>query len=211
MPRLVTFGCSHVYGHGLPDCHIEPDWPGLNPSKFAWPQLLADKLGYECINLAEPGIGNFEILMKIIKTNFLIDDIVITAWSYFDRFDFYKINDLEGNGIRFGNPSEEYKKIILNQSDNTNYLEQNYWNNWLTIQHAELILNSKNIKNFSYIGIQKRLKIDLDKPKLISLNNFFNDIELVSKDKALDNSHSGTISHRVQTKLIYNKIIDRIK
>ena len=51
MSRLITFGDSFTYGHGLVDCHVpEKNWQGPNPSKFAWPQVLGDMLGIEVIN-----------------------------------------------------------------------------------------------------------------------------------------------------------------
>ena len=56
--RLITFGCSNTYGHGLPDCHVPPNEAGPNPSKVAWPQLLADRRGLECVNLGQPGGSN---------------------------------------------------------------------------------------------------------------------------------------------------------
>ena len=44
MDRLVAFGCSYTYGHGLPDCIMAKGRAGKRPSKFAWPYLLAKKL-----------------------------------------------------------------------------------------------------------------------------------------------------------------------
>ena len=176
MPRLVTFGCSFVYGHGLPDCYNTDGSAGPNPSKFAWPQLLADKLGYECVNLSRCGSGNFEIFLKVLQTEFLPDDLVIIAWSFFPRFDYYTMLNIEGEGRRVPlsvDKSDIFSNIVAEQLRiNENYPEKNFWDNWLTIHHCELLLNSKNIKNFSYIGIN------------VSRNKgWFSNLEDTKKDK----------------------------
>ena len=64
MNNLFAFGCSLTYGHGMED-----NWDSNNnrpfdcsPSKKAWPFLLANMLNYNCINLAQPGASNKEIL-----------------------------------------------------------------------------------------------------------------------------------------------------
>lgn len=44
MSRLIAFGCSHTYGHGLPDCFIPPHRPGTDPSKLSWPYPLGELL-----------------------------------------------------------------------------------------------------------------------------------------------------------------------
>ena len=45
MSRLVVFGCSHTYGHGLRDCY-DPltGHPGPQPSLQAWPARLVELL-----------------------------------------------------------------------------------------------------------------------------------------------------------------------
>ena len=47
MNRLVTFGCSHTFGQALPDVWDSKKEEHLfhnGASKYAWPQLLANKL-----------------------------------------------------------------------------------------------------------------------------------------------------------------------
>ena len=83
--RLIAFGCSLTYGHGLPDCHVPPTEPGLEPSYFAWPQLLAEKLGRECVNLSEPGSSNKRIWHTLINFEFQESDIVFVLWASPDR------------------------------------------------------------------------------------------------------------------------------
>lgn len=85
MSRLVVFGCSLSFGTGLPDCWSEDSIPE-EPSKFAWPQLLADKLGIECVNLSEGGNSNKQIDYDVLNAEIKPDDIVIVQWSYMDRW-----------------------------------------------------------------------------------------------------------------------------
>ena len=76
MPRLVAFGCSHTYGEGLEDCwNWETRKAGPVASKFAWPQILANLLKRECVNLGRRGASNKEILHNIQMFDFEKDDI----------------------------------------------------------------------------------------------------------------------------------------
>lgn len=39
--KLVVFGCSFTFGHGLPDClDVNKKGPGTLPSKMAWSNHL---------------------------------------------------------------------------------------------------------------------------------------------------------------------------
>jgi hypothetical protein len=207
MPRLVTFGCSHTYGHGLFDCCDQDLNPGPHPSKYAWPQLVADKLGYECVNLSEPGSGNFQILITLLKTKLNPDDLVIIAFSYFIRYNFYTMTDKTGNGKMFkmsAAKSQITTNKVIETFDDEYWEEKNYWDNWLTIQHCELYLNSLNIRNFSFLNLPNGALET--KPDLIKLNNFWDDMKLILKDKGLDGKHPGMSSHKNQANKIYEKL-----
>jgi hypothetical protein len=43
--RIIAFGCSYTYGHGLPDC-LDDDkiTQGPTHSNLAYPSILAEKL-----------------------------------------------------------------------------------------------------------------------------------------------------------------------
>ena len=205
MPRLVTFGCSFTYGHGLPDCHVEPNLPGDSPSQHAWPNLLAKKLGYDCLNLAVCGSGNYQILLDILRTDFKPDDVVVIGYSYFTRFNYYQMIDKISEGTLVKYETAKHKLILLRDLNLiSHYDEKLYWDNWLVMQHAELLLNSKNIKNYSFLNVPHGA-IE-NKPDLIELNNFFNTIHLISKDYALDKKHPGIMSHRLQSERLYSII-----
>lgn len=83
--RVVVFGASYAYGHGLPDCHIAPNEPGIVPSKFAWPQIIANQLDAECLNMSEPGSSNKRIWHTIVNFDFKETDIIFVLWTGIDR------------------------------------------------------------------------------------------------------------------------------
>lgn len=84
--RLVTFGCSNTYGHGLPDCVDNALNFGPKPSKFAWPNHLARSLGIETIeNCAVPGSSNKQIARLILAYPFEKTDLVVVGWSFIER------------------------------------------------------------------------------------------------------------------------------
>jgi hypothetical protein len=86
MSRLIAFGCSHTYGHGLPDCFIPPYEPGKIPSKLAWPNHLAKLMNIDnVVNKSLCGSSCKEIWNEILKFNFEEDDVVFILWSFRDR------------------------------------------------------------------------------------------------------------------------------
>ena len=221
----MTFGCSHVFGHGLPDCitlAYEEDKdsktrsrfhaPGEKPSQFAWPSLLAEKLNRECLNLSEPGSSNLTILMEILKCDFKPDDLVIIGFTYFGRYNCHIFVDKAGSGNVIGKNTEDHRKMILADMGIKNSELREYWYNWLTIHHAMTYLKSINVKSFFHVGplwdtpdSGERIK-----PDMLEFDNFLDDVKLVYRDFALDNMHQGLESHRLQSELIYNRIKDRI-
>ena len=68
--RVIAFGCSFTFGHGLPDCFNPPKNPGKAPSKYAWPSLVANELNVKCINKSLPGSSNKRIWHNIGKFKF---------------------------------------------------------------------------------------------------------------------------------------------
>lgn len=62
--------------------------------KYVWPDILAEKLDMECVNLAQGGTGNEKIHNKIIDELCRPKNIglAICMWSSFDRWDFYNLS-----------------------------------------------------------------------------------------------------------------------
>lgn len=205
MPRLVTFGCSYTFGDGLPDVY-PPKIEDQAPSNFAWPKILADKLGYVCLNRGVPGSGNLEILLRVFKESYEPTDIVVIGWSHFTRYDFYKIIGKNHNGVRIYPKHSDFKKIILqNKFSDPNYQLNTFVKNWLCISHAYLFLSQQGIKNYFYLnttGWEAE-----EKPEYMPVEgnlNIFPDDYII--DRALDGSHAGLKSQELLAELIYNKI-----
>jgi len=167
----------------------------------------------ECLNLAEPGIGNLTILMKVLRTMFRPDDLVITGFSYFERYKLYQFDDIRtGKGSPINYHTDQYRNILAADEQNPHSSKDYFWYNWLAIQHVELFLNSKNIKNFAYQNVQKGSQVK--RPSMIDLKNYWDDMHLVlninghypNMDMALDNRHPGLESNKLQAEMIYNKI-----
>ena len=72
--KLLTVGDSFTYGEELADL------------TSAWPNLLAQNLGYELTNLARPGSGNTRMVRHCVEqaNNY---DLIIVAWSHFARIE----------------------------------------------------------------------------------------------------------------------------
>lgn len=83
--RVIAFGCSFTFGHGLPDCFTPPAESGNSPSKYAWPSLVAKELDVKCINKSVPGSSNKRIWHTIVNFKFKKDDIVFIMWTTPDR------------------------------------------------------------------------------------------------------------------------------
>lgn len=84
---LLVSGCSNTERSFYSEIHPELDttWP-------KWPELLAEKLNMDCVNLAKSGAGNEYIYTSILKYITEKDTsnigLVIPAWSQCQRKDF---------------------------------------------------------------------------------------------------------------------------
>lgn len=108
MSTLHTFGCSITQGFALPDT-IRPalddegrpltveeieqrgiHWSEIHvyrPSKWAWPQVLADQLGMVSVNHARRGACFQQIARQcaVGAKDIRPEDTVIVMWTYFSR------------------------------------------------------------------------------------------------------------------------------
>jgi hypothetical protein len=134
--RLLTVGDSFTYGEELAD------------SKSAWPNLLANKLGYELTNLAKPGSGNTRMVRHCIEqiNNY---DVVIIAWSHFARIEMADENgfyDLwPGGGTLPHKAYSQWRWEIIEyftRHHNDDYLYRQYLLNIILLQNF-LQSNSK--------------------------------------------------------------------
>lgn len=94
--RIVAFGCSFTYGLWLDCGPVKGDpfsrqnqhlglGPEDKPSKLAWPQLLADRLGCDCENISAPGTGPRYVAAQVAAFDWQQGDHCVILWSYRHR------------------------------------------------------------------------------------------------------------------------------
>lgn len=234
MARLFAFGCSITVGEALPDTVTKAGKKIDGPSKYAWPQLLGEKLNLSVANLGQGGASNKYICKKMLDTNLRSDDIVVFMWSYFARTCFFE-------------NQKHHKRIIPSFQDwritkgkqlkqiraDLKYCE-NFYNNYFTwynafyesyqqINFAKMYLDSKGIANYHttceslpYTGIIER---QLPWLRFFKENNYtetafaipnWNTVDLHQIDTydkgALDNDHPSVDAHKKMAEDIYNII-----
>jgi hypothetical protein len=113
--KIVSFGCSFMYGTDLSDCH------GKNsPSQLTWPALIAKKMGLQYQCYANGGSGNLSIADYVLNyIPYHLDDLFIIKWTFIDRFDY---NDPQGHYVKNG--VKTYKTLAPN---NKNKIDQFYY------------------------------------------------------------------------------------
>jgi hypothetical protein len=206
MTRLITFGCSYPYGHGLPDCFDEKNSGyGIEPSKFSFPELIAQHCNFKNINLSRPGISNKGIVHTLQKFVFQKGDICLLAWTHIDRSSFITKDD----EIKFIGPwqtdklSTRYYKYFFEHHDNL-------WNMSMYVNYANLYLKNKDVTVINIRGYNADVNIDWN--SLVDNDTIMTDHNVHSSviDIALDNAHPGVETHKQFAKKItldYNKIL----
>lgn len=193
MLRLVTFGCSYTVGVGLPDT-----WPDRKNeiSKLSWPYRLGQLLSLDVDNQAVAGSGNAEIFNKILNYNFQPTDLVVIMWSHFIRYDDFKVSKNYETHRVWGTFLKNYRSENL-----LDLVYMNAYENYLTFQHASLLLRSKNIKSIAFLGHPKD-KDDFPCPSFINIENLV-EIDKFTIDMALDKEHFGEQSHKKLASLLH--------
>ena len=199
MSRLIAFGCSYTYGHGLADCHIEPNLFGLNPSKLAWPNLLANMLDLEPVNCSNPGASNIHILWKLLNFDFKDDDLCVIMWTHFGRLPYSNLK-YNSSIIEWDNYDNDLIRR-LPEIEEENIVVKNY----MSIHHGYLHLLSKKIPHHFIIWPSDG---PLYKKHFINIPNMHGEINalLCNIDKALDNNHPGENTHMSIATKLFNKI-----
>jgi hypothetical protein len=143
MLRLVVFGCSLTYGHGLPDCFVPPTHPGPVPSKMGWPSLLAKYMNCDYTIKAAPGASNKTIWNNIINFKYKKGDIVIVLWSYTIRTSIIKSNN-EHDFIGPWIDDHPYYESMYNKHDSMLMSK-------LFVSHANMFLANNNITIYNLV------------------------------------------------------------
>jgi hypothetical protein len=184
MTRLIAFGCSYTRGTGLDDVwNFEKNssiFP--TPSKHAWPQLLADELNVECINLGKGGLSNKAIWHDFVNFNFQDNDIIFVHWTFLDRYHFYEnknkgyIIDHKGQHTR----DKVFFKHLHSDYDMLNDL-------YLRINHVNSL---QKVHNLLVDPIE-----NVDWNTVTPLDVYLNDYK-IKYPRANDNSHPGMLAHK---------------
>lgn len=121
--RLIAFGCSNTYGHGLLDCKALSGWGhGPTPSKYSWPFQLGKMLKVgKVINQGNPGASNKEIAKAITDFDFDKDDLVVVGWSFIERHCIFSKSDVTD--------SKNILNLGVNYNDRVNKIYQKYFFN----------------------------------------------------------------------------------
>lgn len=200
MNRLVAFGCSFTYGHGLADCHVDPNYPGPEPSKLAWPSILSDLLKLQVINRSRPGASNLHILWNLLNFEFKKDDTCFILWTYFHRYIYSILNEDPSKSLWDEGGLKGMQKA---QTDENNLLIKNF----ICIHHASLYLKSINVKHYFLFGpTLSTTKLLSDCPKSLHTDSLFLDIPIIGVDSGLDGSHPGPKTHANFALRIFNKL-----
>jgi hypothetical protein len=200
MNRLVAFGCSYTYGQGMEDCFITNTKPGPNPSKYAWPNVLAKLLDKQCVNLSVPGCSNKRIWYEIVNTEFEKEDTVIICWTHNERH--MKIDDIEHVDIgpwQFTDEAVSYYKFLQTNSDS------NYDIN-VRMSHTDYHLDRLGIRHYNCIAIDDEFeRLNFNKTEL--LNTSFHELRH-NYGKAKDGLHPDRHAHNAYANELYKEITE---
>lgn len=192
MNRLITFGCSLTFGHGLVDCFVPPKHPGSLPSAMGWPNIVAQHTNKICINMSSPGASNKRIWYSIINFKYQLPDIVIVLWSYPERTSIFKEACIEDIGT-WNNP--EYYNYMYDKIDSLIMSR-------LFINHANMFLQSKNIKVYNMVIAKEHTKmLTLGTTTISHMPTFIADLRELYPC-AMDHCHPGIECHQSYSKAI---------
>lgn len=195
--RLVAFGCSNTYGFALPQDYTAGKLPA--PSKHAWPTVLANKLGVECVNKGLPGQSNKLISHVMSNTHLYPTDIVVILWTYMDRWSVIEDPKYNEHNPMFhfsiasfekNKRSRMYYKHIYNKTDHM--IDTHY-----RIDYANLYLNNKGIKHY------QTSCTSIEHPALIDIK--FRELQHI--DHADDDLHPGIKAHKAIADTLYKRIV----
>ena len=223
MNNLWAFGCSETFGLWLPDtCQIDDDGICLNPpSKYAWPQILSDKLNLNCINKGVGGNSNKGILQNLLENINEIskNDIVFIQWSHIIRTNVYTnsgknmiINsfavDADGKRmLELDKEKDEIMKAYESYVVSIDYIKTFVEDLYIYMDYLNLKLDC-NIYHF-IVGHIFNLENKTPKwttAKILSTNSIRE-----SYPKAIDDIHTGIQGHAAIAEKYYKHIIKEIE
>ena len=91
--KLKSFGCSFVFGTDLADANDGATQLLIQPSNNTWPARIAQHLGYDYECFAWAGLGNLQILERVLSQANTEPAVFIVNWTWIDRFDYVQDHD----------------------------------------------------------------------------------------------------------------------
>jgi hypothetical protein len=216
--QLITYGCSHTYGQGLPDCVNESDvlQAGPDPSALAWPSILRQLLKIKHLdNRSIPGASNKMIAHRIFNSTFNEGDVVVVLWTRLARQTIYKSKDKYlhmmpafvekkmSKGFwktindKYGSEVDQYKQNISTYFSEFFEEYDAQFDQITRINHVHALLESKKVKSY-HLLIDTEMHINQFKHMLLPNLNYkeFSWHPQFKIDNALDNIHPGVVSHK---------------
>ena len=205
MSRLITFGCSNTYGHGLEDCVTDNGHPGQLASKTAWPNTIGKLLNCaEVINRSTPGASNKLIWKTIVDFDFKQDDLVIIMWSHLDRHCFFPNDRYLPIGPWIKDKANKfYYKALYSENDSI----LDFFNR---ADHAKRYLDSLNIKNLHTAIGSSTINTLLKLPNWTRVRFTSTSLHTIRDlhPRALDGMHPGQHAHDQFANDLYLEILE---
>jgi hypothetical protein len=233
--RIIAFGDSFTYGHGLKDCLKDSYMPGDKPSKFTYVSLLAEKLGCELFNFSLPGNSNHAIWYQatlgesLRQHEYHKDDIVIVSWSFTNRFAFSNDVDSISAITKFGRYKLYFDKVEKQFTYKTDFTRQEQqkqhkmFKNLYREYHSDiqgqlqLAQQMTHLQSFLENKVKTVIHSSVDKLSYLTTSLIPNiDVPFVwhtdvqDRSKALDGNHPGEAAHQ-EVAEIYNSILQERK
>jgi hypothetical protein len=140
--KLLTVGDSFTYGEELGDKNL------------AWPQLLADRLGYELTNWARPASGNTRMIRNVTM-NASYFDLIIIAWSHFGRIEF--ADEIGSYDLWPGCQSLQHSQSASWRSEVINYITRYHNDEYL---YRQYLINIVLLQSFLKTNNKKYIMLD---------------------------------------------------
>lgn len=219
MNNLYAFGCSTTRGDALDDIwdydkkHTICQTDDYYPSKYAWPQLLADKLNLNCFNYGISGASNKQIWYELVKTHIKKNDTVIVQWTFIDRYYVIDHNHLSTN-----NQIGPWKPLIgKRQRDRQNAFYEHFHTNEdvlydlnLRISHADQYAKQQGFKIFhTTCNMEDILFLPFNHAKILKTNIQYiqKETQSYANDRNKTGGHPGILAHKVYADRLYNEIL----
>lgn len=219
--KLVTFGCSFTYGHGLSDCIAADGSNGPVCSEQAWPSIVGQLTGMKVDNVSKPGASNLMITKAVVDyQKYTKQTVAVILWTSNDRETIYKNKDKEKLHMLPGFLKDRMPETFWHNKDKdylkktiTTYYEDYHedynacLNQMIRMNFVHAFLKSKGIQSFH---LQPE-HYDIDPKYFKKFNVRDLDLKKFNWDKfhvddALDvpNPHPGPNSHRLMAVNINN-------